>query len=195
MRIDQHTRYPWDGTVDLNVDLEGDASLFLRIPDWCASASIRVNGETIDAAQTSGRYAELCRSWSRGDRVELVFKMEPELLIADERVRDVAGCATVRRGPLIYCLEQPDNPAGSVLSARLETDRLPLRAEHRPELLEGVTVVEADGSFAPDTGGEALYVRLLRPPSPGGSATLAFIPYYAWSNRGPEKMTVWVPLR
>ena len=39
----------------------------------------------------------------------------------------------------------------------------------------------------------SLYATLPTPPPAPQPTRLTFIPYYAWSNRGPAEMTVWVP--
>jgi DUF1680 family protein len=200
VRIEQQTRYPWEGKVTLVVDIEGKSptSIFLRIPGWCPSAAARVNDEVVSTAAVPGRYLELRRWWAPGDRVQLDWVMPPQLLVSDERVRDHAGCVAVRRGPLIYCLESPDNPGLSVLSARLHVDpQAPasgLRAVPGDDLLEGMTVIEAEGSAIPraETNG-ALYSSLPDPLPPAAKPRLTFIPYYAWANRGPSQMTVWLP--
>lgn len=183
------------------VDIEGEAPprVFLRIPDWCTNATVRLNGEAASETPVPGRYLEMRRSWSPGDRVELDLAMPPELVTSDERVRDHAGCIAVRRGPLIYCLEGPDNPDVSVLAARIHIGPQAyaggLQATHRDDLLEGVTVIEADGSFVPGSEDDGPLYSILRGRIPlAAKARLTFIPYYAWANRGPSKMTVWVPM-
>jgi DUF1680 family protein len=200
VRIEQHTRYPWQGEVALVVDIEGEApaSLFLRIPGWCTSATTTVNGQPVATAALPGRYLELRRVWAPGDRVELRLPMPPQALVSDERVRDHAGCVAVRRGPLIYCLESPDHEGISVLGARVHVGdgaaASGWRVAHRDDLLEGVTVIEAEGSAAPARAeGRPLYAPLPDRAPPTEEVRLTFIPYYAWANRGLSEMTVWVP--
>jgi DUF1680 family protein len=73
------------------------------------------------------------------------------------------------RGPLVYCLESIDNPGLHLFAARL--DPATFQPEFEPELLGGVWV--------------------LRGRTHQGQPCTA-IPYYAWANRGPSQMTVWV---
>ena len=195
MRIEQQTRYPWDGQVTLTVDIEGDteSSLHLRIPRWSQTPSILLNGQPVSEPVVPGQYLQLRRTWSKDDRIELDLGMPIDLLTSDPRVRDTAGCVAVRRGPLIYCLEASDNPDGSVLSARISTDDGKLQPRECSELFDGVTVIEAEGAYDTSASRDALYSPLPTPKSPTTPTQLTFIPYYAWSNRGPAEMTVWLP--
>ncbi|MBU4461098.1 MAG: glycoside hydrolase family 127 protein, partial [Verrucomicrobia bacterium] len=62
---------------------------------------------------------------------------------------------------------------------------------HDPALLGGVTVIECEARALPADGGtKALY----RPARAAGTPfRLRMIPYFAWCNRGPGDMSVWLP--
>jgi uncharacterized protein len=52
IKLRQRTRYPWDGSVEINVEAEGEFALMLRIPAWCEEdAAVEVNSEPVDAAR------------------------------------------------------------------------------------------------------------------------------------------------
>jgi hypothetical protein len=72
-----------------------------------------VNGEPIALTPTNG-YATIRRVWRKGDAVTLDLKMPAERLYAHPNVRMDVGRAALRRGPLIYCVEEADNPGGPV---------------------------------------------------------------------------------
>ena len=98
------TAYPEDGKVTLDVTLPaGEKSLYLRIPRWCPSATVRVAG----AAETapSGWY-RLCRDFSAGVRIELELPM-PIRLVKGCRAQE--GRVAVLRGPCVYALERGVN--------------------------------------------------------------------------------------
>ena len=141
----------------------------LRIPGWCADWTLAVNGEPVQAPVEKG-YAVLDRKWKDGDRIELNLDMPARLVEADPRTKEDEGCRAVQRGPLVYCLEEVDNPE--------DFDGLRLREDvsfgetFEPELLRGVVSLSAVS----------------------GDKTLKFIPYYAWDNREAGKMKVWIPL-
>jgi DUF1680 family protein len=133
---------------------------------------MRVNGKPVSAGLTNG-YAVLARTWSPGDVVTLDLPMPVRRVVADARVADDKGKVALERGPIVYCVEGVDND-GSVLDLAVP-DGASFTAEHKTDLLGGVTVLRAD---AADLKGQA--------------RKMTAIPYYAWSNRGPGEMAVWL---
>jgi uncharacterized protein len=196
VRLRQETRYPWDGEVRILVEEAGAGgpfSLFLRMPGWCAGAAIRVNGEPAPAP-APGSYAEVRREWRAGDEVRLSLPMPAVRLESHPYVTNNAGRVALRRGPLIYCVEQGDlggaDPRSLVLPAGSTVE-----AEWRPDLLGGVVILRAPALAAqshPDRG-ECLYRPAKETPAPAACrAELAAVPYYAWANREPGGMAVWI---
>jgi DUF1680 family protein len=59
-------------------------------------------------------YATIRRAWRKGDVVTLDLEMPAERLYAHPNVRTDVGRTAPRRGPLIYCVEEADNPGGPV---------------------------------------------------------------------------------
>jgi DUF1680 family protein len=184
------TRYPWEGRIDITFTVTSGGALFsygLRIPGWCRSYTLELNGEKT-APVTQDGYAFIKREWKSGDRITLVFDMPVTLVESSPHVRENRGKAALMRGPIVYCLEEADNGK--------ELCRLRLGAPggysvtHEQDLLEGVTVISLAGKREKDWPGEDLY-RPLEESDPE-DRTLRFIPYYAWANRGPGEMTVWV---
>jgi DUF1680 family protein len=90
-------------------------------------------------------------------------------------VAEDRGRVTLMRGPIVYCLEAPDQPF-AVKDFVLPAAEA-VRAEARPALLGGVTVLRGEGRLAKS----------------GAPAAFTAIPYYAWANRGAAAMTVWIP--
>ncbi|MGJ8584080.1 MAG: glycoside hydrolase family 127 protein [Marinosulfonomonas sp.] len=183
------SNYPWDGAIKVELDPEGTSefTLSLRIPAWCEGATASVNGESIEVTPERG-YLKIRRNWAKGDVVELNLPMVPERSYAHPDVRHDAGRVALRRGPLVYCLEQHDNeapvnrirlPANAELSARFD-----------PDLLGGIAVIEGP-ALAEDGAawGNELY-RKAR--AKDVSTTLTAVPYYIWCNRGSNPMQVWV---
>jgi len=194
VQLTQCTEYPWDGRVDIEIESEHDdleRNLRLRIPGWCATASIAVNGEAGPPA-VAGTYAEVRRRWRTGDRVVLELPMEPTLLECNPRVAENREAVALRRGPIVYCLESLDQPDGvDVLEAAVALDA-PVTAVARPDLLGGVTVLQAAGRIPTEPYG-ALYQPVgADHRRPRRETMLTAIPYFAWANRGPSAMTVWM---
>jgi DUF1680 family protein len=181
--LTQETRYPWDGAVRLAVqpDKPGKLAIRLRIPGWArneaapvglytfvdkldANPALRVNGKSAPIKLDDG-YAVLNRKWKKGDVIQLDLPMPVRRLVANEQVEADRGRIALQRGPIVYCLEWPDNPGASVRDAVL-TDEEKLTAQFEPDLLNGVETIKA--------------------------GRLKAIPYYAWANRGKGDMEVWI---
>ena len=201
IRIAQETEYPWKGVVDLTVDPVHPAefSVFVRIPAWSDGATV---GVPVPAPFTPrqdtakpGEYFEIHRRWKPGDKMRIGFAMVPRLVRANPLVREDAGRVALERGPLVYCLEQPDQPGFSLLNASLLDDGTGFVSTFRPDLLGGIMVLKHRGSVVDQPfSSEPLY-RPFREQfeRPGTVEALTFIPYYAWANREPSRMEVWVP--
>jgi len=162
------------------------------VPAWCAAATARVNGKP--AAPGSNGYLRIERAWQSGDVIELELPMEPRLIEAHPWIESTRGCVAIERGPLVYCLEQADHPETKIADLEIDTTA-PLESAWVSGRLEGITIVRGSG-WAVDTA--QWKDRLYRPIRRGSSAArrrtaLTAIPYYAWANRGPGAMRVWIP--
>jgi DUF1680 family protein len=156
-----------------------------------------VNGESVPAS-APGSYLQIRREWRRGDRVELELAMPATLLACDPRVAENRGSVALQRGPLGYCLESPDNPDLDVYDARVRVGvdggPVDLHVEPHPDLPGGITLLHLAGAVAaePPVPGP-LYLPVAEQSEPSlRDAILTAIPYYAWANRGPARMTVWM---
>ena len=103
-------------------------------------------------------------------------------------VRENLGRSALRRGPLVYCFEDVDNPDGAFQTLSLANDNA-LETTFDSDLLGGVTLIRGTGNVLNDSEwGDNLYHT-----GPTAKQTeVTAIPYYAWCNRGAGKMAVWV---
>ena len=166
--VTQETKYPWEGAVRLTLGLKGSVKtqVRLRIPGWCKQYAVSVNGKTVEPAVEKG-YAVLDGKWKDGDAIDLTLEMPVEVVEADPRVKEDVGKRAVQRGPLVYCIEEADNQTDfDAITIRPDA---PWEAGFDADLLSGVVKI-TDGSTT-------------------------YIPYYAWDNREPGKMKVWIPVR
>lgn len=188
----QRTEYPWNGLIEIEVKPQkiDDFSIFIRIPSWAYSVKVEVNGEKINSVHP-GSYAKIQRRWREGDLVRIKFDMGPMLLESHPHVICNTGRVALRYGPLIYCLEQVDNPGHDVWDLAVIPDTL--KAEYRADLLGGVTVVKGK-AYATDASAwkGKLYARLSEVKASRWETDFTAIPYYAWANREPGSMIVWV---
>lgn len=111
IEIRQVTDYPWDGNVRFEIKTEKSfqSGIKFRIPEWCKQYSLSCNGQPQLVKKELG-YVTLERDWKDGDVVEMNLDMEVEVVEADPRVKENVGKRAIQRGPLVYCLEQVDNP-------------------------------------------------------------------------------------
>ena len=191
LTVRQVTNYPWEGKINLQVTPEKpeEFTLRVRVPGWAAWPTITLNGEGISPSVSKG-YVQIHRQWSGGDVVGLSFPLEIERLEANPKVLQARGQVALRRGPLIYCLEQIDQ------TAELDRIVLPTTAtltEHfEPQLLGGVTVITGQARMRDASSSRDQY--LYRPLQPTHTETVAIkaIPYCVWGNRGHQGMRVWI---
>lgn len=187
----QETAYPWDGVIQLHVEPEAPAefSVSLRIPGWCKEAHLSVNGEDVSLEDSmQNGYVRLQRLWQSGDRINLHLDMPVERVYAHPDVSADAGRVALQRGPLVYCIETADN---AILLQRI---RLPESAELKstfdPTLLGGLTLIHGEARALETEDWSGTLYRAT--PAHDSPHDLVAIPYYAWDNRQPGEMRVWI---
>lgn len=179
VKITQRTSYPWNGTVHMTVDTEAEITVKFRVPGWSRNVVLPSDlyaytapnkaQPTLSingekvAAKVTNGYFEVTRNWSVNDKIIIHFPMEVKTVTANENVVDDRGKLAIEFGPLVYALEAIDNPNFDAITLTKD-DAFEVNKE---DLLEGVNTVSNE--------------------------KLKAIPYYAWSNRGVNKMKVWIP--
>ena len=195
----QRTQYPWDGDVEIEVDGEREFALMLRIPAWCEEGvAIEINGQPFDGSASPGSYAEIRRAWRPGDKVRLTLPMPVRCVECHPYVAEDAGRVAIMRGPLLYCVEQVDSPGLDLRDIVLPAEAN-FSVRFRSDLLGGVAVLETlAGTIPPDEGWRGRLYRSARPRADASQDTtveLTATPYYAWANRDPGPMRVWLRSR
>jgi DUF1680 family protein len=199
LKVAQKTNYPWDGDVTMTVTPAepSEFTFYVRVPGWSNHALIFVNGKSTPGV-TPGAYFPIRRRWAPGDTVRLQLDMTPQALAANPHVTEDAGRVAVLRGPLIYCMEQLDQPGGVMLNdAALDLRRqaAEFHSEFKSDLLGGVVVLHHPGAAYEGTNAQgALYAPYSAATRKSRAVPLTLIPYYAWANRDPSFMEVWTPL-
>jgi DUF1680 family protein len=171
--------------------------LFLRIPAWCEDgATLDVNGSRYEGTITPGTYVELRREWQPGDAVRLTLPMPVRRIECHPYVAENHGRVAIMRGPLLYCIEQADNPGSDPRDIVLPAEGA-LNPEFRDDLLGGVTILRgpAEVRELPGEWTKPLYRTAQPTPregSRGREVELVAVPYLAWANREPGRMQVWL---
>lgn len=189
--IRQNTRYPWDGEVVISIGIDKPTrfSLSLRIPGWSQGVKVKLNKERLDASRIGQNgYLVIDREWMDGDNVELSIPMPVRFMYAHPDIRQDVGRTAIMRGPLLYCLEGVDNPVP--LNRIVITPDAVFKDEFRPNLLGGV--VALTGTALADDSSD-WKSELYRPTPPKRvKRDIVAVPYYAWDNREPGEMLVWL---
>lgn len=179
VKVTQNTSYPWNGTVNMTVEADFEVTVKFRVPGWSrnevlpsdlysyansyeSQPTLSINGEKVETAIQDG-YLEVTRNWSADDAIEIHFPMEVRAVKANENVEEDRGKLSLEYGPLVYAVEEVDNPNFDTISVSAN-DQFSVQKE---DILEGVNTISND--------------------------QLKAIPYYTWSNRGVNKMKVWLP--
>lgn len=199
--VEQQNNYPWDGNLKFLINPKSSLNfnLLLRIPGWAIGEAIpselyrfesradikieiKVNGQPVNYSMKNG-YAVISRTWKKNDVVEMFLPMNIQRVVSSEELKNNIGLVSLQRGPLMYCAEWTDNN-GKVSNLVIpETEGL--QAEHKQELLNGVTVLKGN-AIAVVTESNTNMVSTVKQP-------FTAIPYYAWANRGKGEMAVWLP--
>jgi hypothetical protein len=182
--------YPWEGRVSLTVRTLKPANfrMKIRIPGWARNEAfvsnlylfeypvneptkLWVNGEPQVLNMVNG-YAVIDRNWKDGDAVILELPMHIRTVTAHPAVKADSGLVSLQRGPVMYCVEQIDQPEENLdeIIINLATH---IHYQYEPDLLNGIGVILAHQ--------EASELRY------------RYIPYFNWANRTQGAMKVWVP--
>jgi DUF1680 family protein len=115
--VAMQTEYPQDGKVTIAIDplAATSFSLYVRIPAWCATPVLAVNGMIVEGVQ-AGHYAVIRRTWHKGDRVTLELPMELQWVKHDHYIKtadrkpyktspDSLAPYALVRGPVVYAVD------------------------------------------------------------------------------------------
>ncbi len=194
--VRQQTDYPWKGAIDLAVD-EAPTSSFaihLRIPGWCKKATWSLNGKmmVVNFQDLDKGYLVINRKWKKGDHIQLNLDMPVTLVESNPLVEETNGRVTVKRGPVVYCLESADLATG--VKVRDIVLQLGQAFKPVPMTIGNSHFMSLQGQatrLVNNNWGNTLYREINTSTAP---VQLKLIPYYAWANRGQTDMSVWLPL-
>jgi DUF1680 family protein len=181
VKVDQDTRYPWEGNVKITVSPEKPSSftVSIRVPGWAAGeaipgglyhyadktarpASVLINGKKTETVIEKG-YLKLNRAWKQGDVITLTLDMPVRQVLSNDKVKTNQRKVAIERGPILYCAEGHDNQ-GKALAVTIKPGQS-FTPQFQKDMLGGISLLRSDA--------------------------ITLIPYYAWANRGPSEMTVW----
>lgn len=200
VKLKMESGFPWDGKVVIDVEPETEETfqIYVRVPEWAVGQYLsgsdlytfsnadvkaeheitsKVNGKKVRKPAVKNGYVLIDRKWKKNDRVELDFPMVPHGIIGHPMIEDTKGKVALMRGPVIFCLEEIDNPEYFNQTSEPKIQVNELVSQFDENLLGGVVSIK---SKAVVSGSSSLEVR--------------YIPYYSWANRDDGKMNVWAPM-
>jgi uncharacterized protein len=203
IEIVQKTNYPWEGRVEITINPTAQQKFItkVRIPDWARNevlpgdlysfddairpeVVIKVNGSKTKLKLDKG-YAVLDRKWNTGDIITIELPMDVRKIKADNRVLADKGKIAIERGPFVYCAEWPYCSENRILNLLFDENGS-FTPAFVDTLLNGVEVIKTTARFAKYND-----KKLIDKSEP---LDITLIPYYAWNNKGPGEMTVWLPV-
>lgn len=209
VELEQRTMYPWDGKIsveiislfsDPSIDRKTTApekfSLFFRLPGWLNNPKIdvKVNDDTYKHNSGQGSYLEIHRDWIVGDKISIDLPMDVCFSESHPLVEENIGRIAITRGPLLYCMEEVDNPNLNLYTVRINPSIRP-DAEYIPDLIGGIVRIRSLGHIrAPDIGwNDKLYrpLQLENKQQNEPEIELSSVPYFAWANRKQGAMSIW----
>jgi DUF1680 family protein len=199
--ITQETDYPWNGNVKITINLQNseDFTIAIRIPGWTQNRpvpsdlykyikdidtkiTLRVNGEPINTIQEKG-FVHITRTWRDDDVIEIDMPMPIRHLVAHDNVKNNKGRVALERGPIVYCVEWPDNKVEKIFNLFVD-DSAELKSEYRNDMLKGIVVITGNIHYLEKSKVNDQIEKI--------ETKFLAIPYYAWANRGKGDMTIWL---
>lgn len=165
---------PWGGRVTIRGRSEKPVQVAIRIPEWCENTLASEEMSFEDGCMV------IERTWDPAKPLEIEFELEPTWVASHPRVLDNLGKIALRRGPLVYCLEEVDlgeppqsfrvdlSQEPTVDGEAIEVPGLVIARDESPDLYAGLGELRVD------------------------FCTARFTPYHRWGNRGLGAMQVWV---
>jgi hypothetical protein len=196
LMLTQKTDYPWDGKITVSLDDVATTTPFairLRIPGWASGATVSVNGTPTANTPEAGEYLFIKRPWRSGDLIELNLPMPARLMQAHPKAEQLRNQVAVMRGPMLYCLESKDLPASIDLNNVYLPDDIELEPVAANDLPFGMTALTGEAVYRAEPPWSTELYRLVQPRS-ARPLPIRLIPYFAWANRGPAAMSVWLPV-
>jgi len=193
LQLEQITDYPWQGKITINIQsaTQKPVPLHFRIPGWCSSYTLICNGKKQVGTKNAMGYAVVAKSWKAGDHIELLLDMPVTLIESNPLVEETRNQVTVKRGPIVYCLESADLQGTNVFDVAI-----PSAVQFKPVLMpignsKVMALIGQAKKIDQTPWNNTLYKAISTTLKP---VNIKLIPYYAWANRGKTDMSVWMPL-
>jgi DUF1680 family protein len=153
VKVSQETSYPWNGKIQMTVEAASEITMKFRVPAWSrnevlpsdlymyadsykSQPTLSINDKKIETSIKDG-YFEVTRKWSPEDKIEIHFPMEVRTVKANEKVEEDRGKLSLEYGPIVYAVEEVDNPEFDKISVS-PSDEFTVQKE---DILEGINTI------------------------------------------------------
>lgn len=174
------------GTIRVIKAPIGEATLRLRVPCWHGPDSSVSEGSE---SELESGWAQWTKEWREGDTVSFDFNPVARLVEARPEIASCRGRIEVERGVLVYCLEEAD------LGRPVDEFYLEGINQHLHDLdwLPYAPGLYAEGYLLQWHGHEGRWPFANEDRCVTAESCAApLIPYFAWANRSPGTMQVWM---
>ncbi|MDA3879185.1 MAG: glycoside hydrolase family 127 protein [Prolixibacteraceae bacterium] len=194
INLSQTSQYPWDGNISIKIQEDPNATfnINLRIPAWVDEYTVKVNGKKINTDVAPGNFLSVKRKWTANDEIEIEFPMDVKLMAANPLVEATRNQVAVKRGPVVYCIEEADVPEETILTNIAIPVKNNLKPEHMAIGESNFMVLKGKATIIQAGSPEGKLYNELKPSNRKTNITL--VPYYTWGNRGRGNMSVWLPV-
>lgn len=99
LRLRQETRFPESPvtTIAITADKPVPTAIRIRIPEWTAGATVKLNGRALEVTGSPESYYTISRTWKTGDRIEVSMPMH----LRQESMPDDPKQLAFLYGPLV----------------------------------------------------------------------------------------------
>ena len=200
--VEMTSGYPYDGKVVLKVNkAKGIKTIMLRVPE-------EGRYEAVMAQSVAGNPKN--GTWKKGATIERNLDMKVHLVESNPLVEENKNQVAVKRGPIVYCLENVDIDASGVSTekkdkkGRVSVNDIIIPADIQwtevKKTIDGHEFVALQGdALLAEQGTVASWKKnqLYRDLAPAQKKVrITMIPYYAWDNRGSDvEMSVWLSVK
>ncbi|WP_282039500.1 glycoside hydrolase family 127 protein [Saccharicrinis aurantiacus] len=194
LELEQVTKYPWEGRVDITINKAKKAAfdVMVRIPNWAEGTKVLVNGKDAGVAVEAGKFATINRAWKKGDVLTVDMPMDVRYVEGNTLIEEARNQVAIKRGPIVYCVESPDLPKDAkIMDIYLSSDK-DFKPVYKKDLLSGVTSIETEVLVRKNNNDADMYKMVSKPEFEVVKSQL--VPVYSWSNRGRAEMTVFMPI-
>jgi hypothetical protein len=100
----EKTAYPYDENIEFDFTMADKTAMpfTLRIPGWCSSPELMINGQPFQGKLDPGTYVTVDRTFQSGDVLKLHLPMPL-------RLTRFANALSLERGPILYAYAVPEN--------------------------------------------------------------------------------------